>query len=55
MISDEKRFRFSGDATFSQTITSLAIPIPFDKFESIMAGKKIEMRLGLDVPCPDIQ
>ena len=45
VISDEKRFRFpTGDISER----AILIAIPWDKFESIMAGKKIEMRLGLD-------
>lgn len=48
ILSDDKRFRFIGNAQYSQAITSLTVPIPFDKFESLMAGKKIEMRLGSD-------
>ena len=45
VLSDEKRLRFQS-SDISENI--LGVRIPFDKFESLMAGKKIEMRLGTD-------
>jgi len=43
VLSDDNRFRFPSDYLSENAIV---VQIPFDKLESLLAGNKIEMRLG---------